>query len=212
VRSVRADGSWPIDTNLATWVTTLSCNALASAGTLSELPGLHELRRWLLDQQFHELHPYTGAEPGGWSWTDLPGSLPDADHTPGTLLALHSISGLMSRGEDSELHPSFCYAIALGLQWLLRLQNRDGGWPTFCRGWGYLPFDRSGPDLTAHALRALAAWARIRGMPLPDLDPDLKVGWRWTGSPILRLVFQSREGLRYVARQRRPDGSWLPLG
>src|SRR3954471_7867933 len=28
-RSVRPDGSWPIDTNLATWVTTLSINALA---------------------------------------------------------------------------------------------------------------------------------------------------------------------------------------
>ena len=27
--SLRADGSWPIDTNLATWVTTLSINALA---------------------------------------------------------------------------------------------------------------------------------------------------------------------------------------
>src|SRR5262249_5067882 len=30
--SVRPDGSWPIDTNLATWVTTLSINALAAAG------------------------------------------------------------------------------------------------------------------------------------------------------------------------------------
>ena len=28
-RSARADGSWPIDTNLATWVTTLAVNALA---------------------------------------------------------------------------------------------------------------------------------------------------------------------------------------
>src|SRR5438105_10187096 len=31
-RSVLPDGSWPIDTNLATWVTTLSINALAAAG------------------------------------------------------------------------------------------------------------------------------------------------------------------------------------
>src|SRR6188768_211805 len=28
--TVRPDGSWPIDTNLATWVTTLATNALAS--------------------------------------------------------------------------------------------------------------------------------------------------------------------------------------
>ncbi|MEQ9379718.1 MAG: prenyltransferase/squalene oxidase repeat-containing protein, partial [Pirellulales bacterium] len=32
VDSVRDDGSWPIDTNLATWVTTLSINALAAGG------------------------------------------------------------------------------------------------------------------------------------------------------------------------------------
>jgi squalene-hopene/tetraprenyl-beta-curcumene cyclase len=38
----------------------------------------------------------------------------------------------------------------------LGLQNRDGGIPTFCRGWG--AFDRSSPDITAHALRARAAW------------------------------------------------------
>ena len=46
-------------------------------------------------------------------------------------------------------------AARAGLGWLLDLQNHDGGWPTFCRGWGHLPFDRSGTDLTAHALRAL---------------------------------------------------------
>ncbi len=45
--------------------------------------------------------------------------------------------------------------------WLLDLQNRDGGWPTFCRGWGTLPFDRSSCDLTAHALRALSKWLKL---------------------------------------------------
>jgi squalene-hopene/tetraprenyl-beta-curcumene cyclase len=37
VNSVRSDGSWPIDTNLATWVTTLSVNALAAADDLESL-------------------------------------------------------------------------------------------------------------------------------------------------------------------------------
>ncbi len=32
VRSVREDGTWPIDTNLATWNTTLAINALAASG------------------------------------------------------------------------------------------------------------------------------------------------------------------------------------
>src|SRR5262249_3708503 len=49
-------------------------------------------------------------------------------------------------------------AAKAGVSWLLDLQNRDGGWPTFCRGWGHLPFDRSSADISAHALRAFAAW------------------------------------------------------
>ncbi len=40
VNSARPDGSWPIDTNLATWVTTLSINALAAAGELQNVDRL----------------------------------------------------------------------------------------------------------------------------------------------------------------------------
>jgi squalene-hopene/tetraprenyl-beta-curcumene cyclase len=68
------------------------------------------------------------------------------------------------------------------------LQNRNGGWPTFCRGWGKLPFDRSGADLTAHAIRALHAWS-----DLCDARREIQ------------------RGLKYLARVQRPDGSWTPL-
>src|SRR5262249_22437073 len=65
VKSVRPDGGWPIDTNLATWVTTLSVNALAAAGDLDRLDRKEHVRDWLLRQQFNGRHPYTGAEGGG---------------------------------------------------------------------------------------------------------------------------------------------------
>ena len=48
-----------------------------------------------------------------------------------------------------------------------------------------MPFDRSGSDLTAHALRAWKA-----------------IGW---------TKKCTRRGLAYLARTQRPDGSWLPL-
>jgi len=38
------------------------------------------------------------------------------------------------------------------------LQNKDGGFPTFCKGWGKLPFDCSCPDITAHALKSFVIW------------------------------------------------------
>lgn len=186
IQSVRPDGSWPIDTNLSTWVTTLSINALAAAGELENLDQKEELRDWLLKQQYKERHPYTGAAPGGWAWTPLPGGVPDADDTPGALLALRHLSPVLDdRLLDSESD---------GVIWLNALQNGNGGWPTFCRGWGQLPFDRSGADLTAHALRVLATRSADRdNYPRHAFDGYIELG------------------IAYLARQQRPDGSWLPL-
>ncbi len=175
--SVREDGSWPIDTNLATWVTTLSINALGGAAFTG--PEREHLRRWLLDQQYTVVHPYTLSAPGGWAWTDLSGGVPDADDTSGALLALAELGG------DAETRA----AAAAGVAWLIDLQNDDGGIPTFCRGWGRLPFDQSTPDLTAHALRAWQAW---RG-----LDP--------------RIDRATERSVAYLVRHQRPDGSWIPL-
>ena len=91
LKSVRTDGSWPIDTNLATWCTTLSVCALESAnGELRHLSDTDagRIRDWLLGQQYQVEHPYTRTAPGGWAWTDSPGGVPDADDTPGALIAL----------------------------------------------------------------------------------------------------------------------------
>jgi squalene-hopene/tetraprenyl-beta-curcumene cyclase len=192
LHSVRDDGSWPIDTNLATWVTTLSLNGLSAGGSVSDAG--ERCLPWLLDCQCREVHPYTGAEPGGWGWSDLSGSVPDADDTSGALLALASL--IRSRGTDSAARQRVVDSARLGLRWLLDLQNSDGGWPTFCRGWGKLPFDRSGTDLTAHAIRALHAWRSI-------LESDPILGER-IGAAIAN-------GLAYLARQQQSDGCWSPL-
>jgi squalene-hopene/tetraprenyl-beta-curcumene cyclase len=182
-RSARPDGSWPIDTNLATWITTLSVNALGSDALDADDPA--RIRDWLLVQQYRTRHPYTGAAPGGWAWTDLPGGVPDADDTAGALLALSHLGTPDERAID---------AACAGIRWLLGLQNRDGGIPTFCRGWGRLPFDRSAPELTAHALAAWAAW---RDRVPNDLRRDIERA--------------TERALRCLADQQRPDGSWTPL-
>ena len=49
------------------------------------------LLNWLLDCQNTDVHPFTGAAPGGWGWSDLSGAVPDADATPGALIALKNI-------------------------------------------------------------------------------------------------------------------------
>ena len=176
-RSMRADGSWPIDTNLSTWLTTQAVNTLGPTGYI---PEPERTRDWLLSQQHTAVHPYTASAPGGWSWTPLDGGVPDADDTAGALLALHTL------GSDASADP-----IRRGLRWLAGLQNDDGGWPTFCRGWRKLPFDRSGPDLTAHAIRAFCAWKDL-------LDARTR-----------KRVIEG--GFDYLRKTQREDGSWLPL-
>ncbi len=47
---------------------------------------------WLLDCQHRVRHPFTGADPGGWGWTDLSGAVPDADDTAGALLACQALA------------------------------------------------------------------------------------------------------------------------
>src|SRR5260370_33307719 len=84
-----------MDSNLCVWVTTLAVNALAAAGEMPHLEKRDRLRQWILGQQLRSRHPYTGAKPGGWGWTDLPGSVPDADDTAGALLALSRLIGLV---------------------------------------------------------------------------------------------------------------------
>ena len=189
VNAVRPDGSWAIDSNLATWVTTLSINALAAAGELEHLDRKDELRDWLLNQQYKERHPYTGADPGGWAWTDLPGGVPDGDDTAGAILALLEIPGAYPKGRKTGPF-EFLFAVNDAATWLTFLQNNDGGWPTFCRGWGHLPFDRSGSDIAAHVMRALNKCQQ-------------------TQPPMIMLP--SKDGFAYLARTQRPDGSWLPL-
>lgn len=184
VSAQRPDGSWPIDTNLATWLTTLSVNALG-ASRIGGSGGADALRAWLLGQQYRKVHPYTHAGPGGWAWTHLPGGVPDADDTAGALLALRTLGPVAAQDRE---------AAAAGLSWLAGLQNSDGGIPTFCRGWGALPFDRSSSDITAHAVRAWLAWRA-------EVSPALRS----------RLERASGRALAFLCRAQRADGSWVPL-
>lgn len=186
-RSMREDGSWPIDTNLATWGTTLAMRSWS--GDDSSPSNIMAGRRlvgaphdWLLAQQYRVTHPFTNAAPGGWAWTDLPGGVPDADDTSSALVTLKN----MGQACDSVIH--------VGIRWLLDLQNRDGGIPTFCRGWGTLPFDRSTPEITAHALLAWWTWH-------DELPPPLQT----------RIATATRRALRYLETCQTPEQAWIPL-
>jgi hypothetical protein len=186
----REDGGWPIDTDLSTWVTTLSVKALGpQLKEVLDEGQISQLRKHLLNLQYKTLHPFNGAKPGGWGWTSYSGSVPDADDTPGAILALLE----MYTGASEEIA-----AIENGCRWLVEIQNQDGGFPTFCKGWGKLPFDRSCADLTGHALLALSKTAE---MLHPHLSPGLM-------QEIDRSIHMA---MGYLTKHQTDSGSWLPL-
>lgn len=154
IETVRVDGSWPIDTNLSGWLTSLAAKVLPMES--DTLPFTLHLSDLIKRNATTTVHPFTGAAPGGWGWSYLSGFVPDGDDTSGALVALHHLN----QGKGST-------EVENGLKWLMWLQNNDGGMPTFCKGWGKLPFDRSSPDITAHAILAMGLW-------LPSLEGRLK--------------------------------------
>ncbi len=187
----RADGSWAIDVDLSTWVSSL---AVKSLGT--QLPAVLDERRQrkLMDHflsiQNKTKHAFNGTSPGGWGWTNFSGSVPDGDDTPGVMLALMRLSKFTGRSVSSEME-SAC-------DWLARLQNSNGGFPTFTRGWGQLPFDQSCCDLTGHIVLAMS-----QSVDYLDGVISSKKTEKYQ-----RIIAR---GIHFLSRKQREDGALLPL-
>jgi len=186
----RSDGSWPIDTDLSTWVTTLSVKALGPqlASEFSESE-TNKLATHLNTIQYKEIHPFNHARSGGWGWTNFSGSVPDVDDTAGAILALLELYRSDNQNEK---------AIINGCRWLISLQNRDGGFPTFCKGWGRLPFDSSCADLTGHALLALSKSFDIFENKIP-------------GSLQNSILLSIARSFGFLWREQHENGCWYPL-
>lgn len=186
----RSDGSWPIDTDLSTWVTTAGIKALGFQMPVEFSKNeIDSLVYHLKSIQYKDIHPFNLALPGGWGWTNFAGSVPDVDDTSGAILALLELYNIDNDNTE---------AIINGCWWLTNLQNKDGGFPTFCKGWGKLPFDSSCADLTGHALLALTRSLDILGDKMTiDLQNSAK-----------RCIARS---FGFLWKAQHDNGCWYPL-
>jgi squalene-hopene/tetraprenyl-beta-curcumene cyclase len=140
------------------WDTALAVLALRAAGLPAEDPQLQAAGDWLLPEEVTVRGDWAirrpELAPGGWAFEFDNDLYPDVDDTAVVVLALREL-GL---GDD---------AVRRGLDWMVGMQSRSGGWGAFDIDnealWLYkLPIcdfgkvtDEPTADVTAHALEAL---------------------------------------------------------
>jgi squalene-hopene/tetraprenyl-beta-curcumene cyclase len=140
------------------WDTALAVLALRAAGIPADDTRLRAAGSWLLAEEVTVGGDWAirrpGLAPGGWSFEFDNDLYPDVDDTAVVALALRELD----LGDD---------AVRRGLDWMVGLQSRSGGWGAFDADnealWLYkLPIcdfgkvtDEPTADVTAHALEAI---------------------------------------------------------
>ena len=176
------------------WDTCQAMSALSEAGLAADDPALARSAAWLIEREVRETGDWKvknpAGEPGGWYFEYANEWYPDCDDTAEVLSALSRLELPGELGERAE------GASRRALDWLLTMQNADGGWASFDRGcdkeWlTYIPFadhnamiDPSTTDITARVVLALA-----------DLSVD-------------RQGPEVRRAVEFLLAEQEPDGSW----
>jgi squalene-hopene/tetraprenyl-beta-curcumene cyclase len=161
------------------WDTALTLIGLADAGIPPRAEAVRSAVDWLLGKEVRRPGDWSlanpGLEPGGWFFEYRNGFYPDTDDTAMVLMALARCGAAFSGEPKATARgaPAVAFgsplngAIDRALNWLLAMQNRDGGWAAFDRDIDRkvlerVPFadhnamlDPSCPDITARVLEAL---------------------------------------------------------
>ncbi len=175
------------------WDSCIAMVALEEAGVAPDHPALVKAAEWILSKQI--LGPgdwqvkNKDAEPGGWAFEFRNDHYPDVDDTAFVLMALQRVKIPDEKRMEA--------AIRRGIQWLLSMQNRDGGWGAFDRDNSRryicnIPFadhnamiDPSTADVTARVLECLG-----------------RFGWPAEHPAVQRAV-------EFLLQDQCHDGSWF---
>lgn len=175
------------------WDTAIAMVALEEAGLAPDEPALVQAADWILSKQI--LGPgdwqvkNKDADPGGWAFEFRNDFYPDVDDTAFVLMALQRVKFPDTARMEA--------ATRRGIQWLLSMQNRDGGWGAFDRDNDRrflcnIPFadhnamiDPSTADVTARVLECLG-----------------RFGWHADHPAV-------QKGLKFLLKDQCGDGSWF---
>ncbi len=199
------DPRWRVDIGEATWIQASTSPVWDTILTLLAFDDCHlngdypaEVARaldWVLDQQVLRKGDWSvklpRTAPGGWAFEYKNYFYPDTDDTAVALIALSQFRGQGPRRERIER------AIRLGVDWLIAMQCRGGGWGAFDKDndkkfLTKIPFcdfgealDPPSVDVTAHIVEAFGK------LGLGKDHPSMIAA------------------LDYLKREQEQDGSWF---
>lgn len=175
------------------WDTALLAYTLQQAGIAANHLSIRRAVAYLLSKQQDKTADWSihnpDTIPGGWGFSETNTINPDVDDTTAALRAIRSLSNTNSTYLDSWNR---------GLNWVISMQNNDGGWPAFEKntdneiltwlaidGAKSAAVDPSEADLTGRTLEYLGNFAR-----LDTRHEFIKRGTNW------------------LVRHQEKDGSW----
>jgi squalene-hopene/tetraprenyl-beta-curcumene cyclase len=200
------DPRWRVDIGDATWIQASTSPVWDTILTLLAFDDCHlndkfpaevdKALQWVLDQQVLKKGDWSVKlpmlEPGGWAFEYKNYFYPDTDDTAVALIALSQFCGdpkWKAKGIDR--------AIRLGVDWLIGMQCKNGGWGAFDKDndkkfLTKIPFcdfgealDPPSVDVTAHVVEAFG-----------------KLGLGMAHPAMVRAI-------DYLKREQEQDGSWF---
>ena len=178
------------------WDTALTSVALVESGLAPNDSSLIRAARWTLEKEVKTVGDWKfknpNGRPGGWYFEYANELYPDTDDTFQVLTALSRIQFPDEADEQRKRE-----AMDRALDWLLTMQNKDGGWGSFDRDCNkqcltQIPFadhnamiDPSTTDITARGLETFAA-----------------IGFDPTHAAVRRAI-------AFTLKEQEPDGSWF---
>ncbi|MEH6944142.1 squalene--hopene cyclase, partial [Bacillus sp. JJ722] len=191
----RIDGELHCQYATATvWNTTLISYALQESGVPYSSNTVHKANRYILSRQHVKYGDWVihapNQLPGGWGFEDMNTIHPDIDDTTAALRAIRTLA--IERVDCRQ-------AWDRGINWLISMQNNDGGWAAFeknvnkkilnllpIEGGKDLLIDPSTVDLTGRTLEFFGNYTH-----LDFHHPMVKRGIRW------------------LLKNQKSDGSWV---
>jgi sporulenol synthase len=190
----QTDGHIHIQNSTSTvWDTSLISHALQTSGVNISSTTIQRSSQYLIQRQHYQYgdwmihNPYV--LPGGWGFSDINTMNPDVDDTTASLRALR---------KTASQFPLLRQSWYQGMNWILSMQNDDGGWPAFEKNTDkkfltLVPIDGS------ESASIDPSTADLTGRTLEFLGRDARLNMNYP---------QIKSGIRWLEKNQEKDGSW----